>query len=501
MIKSYSYIIVCISLFCLQLSNVWQGIDVGSDFWEHAAVVKELSRNLWQPQNPIIGGHIPHAFFSPYTVLIAIISITTGLDPISSLTYFGFINLTLILFSLYRFIKSIFPSDNQTIATISLLFMLFFWGAQPASWSGFYHILTYKYILSYPSAFAFGLSLLSLSIIQDTNHSLTINKKIVVIILSTVVFITHPLTALFLFVGIISSIWILHQNSLIHTGIKSALIIVPSLILAWLWPYYDFVSLSSGQTYNFNEMSKELYRNAIIGYWPLLLLIFSIPYLFKNKSVRYLIVSMILLGILYVIAFLLKKYGFGRVIANIMFLGQCLMGFLVVDHFKKATPIKKRNAFFGFLSVLMIISISINFVSFKKAFVFGKKTDLTYYQKFSFLEETVPANAIILSDLYTSWIIPTFSGKVIPSRHPIYWVDDLYERNDEINHFFDSEICWLDKVDILKKRKPDYILINIKNTPLPKKQIHLIQKQGTIVHNKNQLILVQINPRKEFLYQ
>jgi hypothetical protein len=118
----------------------WNG-----DFWEHSAVVNELSKNFFHPNNPIIKSEIPHAFFSPYSIFVALFSKITNLNAIQSLECFAFFNLIFFLISYHLFCKTFFKDNYIIVAPLSLFFILVFWGEGPFMWSGFLYILIEKY--------------------------------------------------------------------------------------------------------------------------------------------------------------------------------------------------------------------------------------------------------------------------------------------------------------------------------------------------------------------
>jgi len=44
------------------------------DFWEHSAVVRELSTHLLHPKHPQLLLDAPHPFYSPYAVMVALLA-------------------------------------------------------------------------------------------------------------------------------------------------------------------------------------------------------------------------------------------------------------------------------------------------------------------------------------------------------------------------------------------------------------------------------------------
>ena len=92
----YSFFIISAVLVIFEITLILRGQWSG-DFWEHSAVVSELSKDLIHPGNPIVNLNIPHAFFSPFSLFVAFFSRITGLNSIQSLEYFAFFNLLFFL--------------------------------------------------------------------------------------------------------------------------------------------------------------------------------------------------------------------------------------------------------------------------------------------------------------------------------------------------------------------------------------------------------------------
>ncbi|MBS1668452.1 MAG: hypothetical protein JST58_13835 [Bacteroidetes bacterium] len=67
---------------------------------------------------------------------------------------------------------------------------------------------------------------------------------------------------------------------------------------------------------------------------------------------------------------------------------------------------------------------------------FSTSGDIGYYRKFDFLRTTIHDDDIVLSDAQSNWIIPSFNGKVIWSIHPLYWLNDIYQRRADVKSFF-----------------------------------------------------------------
>src|SRR5579864_8269628 len=76
------------------------------DFWEHAAVVRELARHPFNPHHPILLIDKPHAYFTLYSLGVAIFSRLSGLGPVSALKIGGLVNLVVLLAAFPLFVRA-----------------------------------------------------------------------------------------------------------------------------------------------------------------------------------------------------------------------------------------------------------------------------------------------------------------------------------------------------------------------------------------------------------
>jgi hypothetical protein len=488
-IYRYSFILFASLLVIFETIQISKGQWFG-DFWEHSAVVKELSRHLAHPNNPIIKTHIAHAFFSPYSICVAIFSIITKLNSIQSLECFAFFNLVFFLIAFYLFCLAIFKENHNITATLGLVFILFFWGREPFAWSGFYDILMLHNDLPYPSTFAISLAFLILSMIAKDQVQKHYYKTLIIIILSAIVFITHPTTAIFLFVGIIALNFTFNNYSLKQCIIKSAIIIVPSLILCLLWPYYHIIDLLFGNNIDFHSDSKVLYSGVLRINWPLLLILPGILLIKRDKVIIFFLTAMSLMALIFLGGYVFKIYGVSRLISTIMMFGQILMGYMVALLIKESRLYGK--VYLTILSVSFVTSLYLNRPALYKTLNPFENWSIDYYNKYNFLRNVVGPDDIILSDPKSNWIIPTYNGKVISSIHPIYWINDINQRRMDIKSFFINANSDSTRKTIIQKYQPNYLLIDYTSVHFNYPTIKWLNSIGISVYKGHQLELIKI---------
>ena len=490
------YLFVAVPLIVFELLYISHGQWVG-DFWEHSAVVNELSRHLVHPNNPIIKSSIPHAFFSPYALLVAVFSRITHTNSIQSLACFAVFNLFFFLFSFYFFCKSVFRENHNLIAALSLIFMLFFWGQDPYRWSGFYHIMVLNLVLPYPSTFAISISFLILSIIARNNIQNYYSKQALLIILSAVVFITHPTTAIFLFIAIVSLNFSYNNNSIKQCILKSAIIIIPSLILCLFWPYYHVIGLLHGNISDFQNDSGSLYSRVFKVIWPILFILPGLFFISKDRTAKFFFSTLFVMLVVFTFGYLFKIYGVSRLMSNIMMFAHFTIAYLIV--FLMRGYKLYRNVYAAIVVIAMTASIYYNYNNFNYAFPTALKSDnvnysnnVNYYDKYNFLNDFVQPDDIIFSDASSNWYIPSFSGKVIASNHPLYWIKDIGERRADVATFFEKETPDSLRERMIKKYQPDYLLINYADVHFDSSTIQWLKTIGNDVYEKNQLELIKI---------
>lgn len=493
-LKKNSYLVLASFLIIFEFIQITKGQWVG-DFFEHAAVVKELSQNLFHPKNPIIRSEIPHAFFSPYAVVVAAFSKFTGLSSIHALTCFAFFNLIFFLYCLYFFSKSIFQKKHGLIASLSLIFTMLFWGESPFIWSGFYHIFGLHYILPYPSTFALALSLLTLGLVSKNNSK----YYPIIIFCNAVVLITHPTTAVILFTAIVAMCFCFKGYSLKQYIVNTTTLTLPSVVLSMFWPYFNIFDLLIGNNsaLDFNTSSVVVYSDIFKKNWPILLAVPSLIYSKYHSKAVFLALSVAMLVLFYLAGYIFNFYGISRVISGAILFSHILIAYTVVLLLDK--PKIVHRYYLSFLLLSFVISISLNFSQLGRvvAKIFKEK-DIEYYHKFSFLKSEVNSTDIILSDNRSNWYIPSYNGKVISSscadecKHPLHWIDDYKDRRNAIDSFFMKESSDSLKLILIKTYNPDYILINYSNIDISDSTYKWIKRLGQITYKKNNFELLKL---------
>jgi len=487
MLYSYPFYIASSILFLLEGAKIARN-EWGGDFWTHSAVVHELSFHLLHPKNPIIKSEIPHAFYSPYSLLVASFASLTHFNTIRVLEIFAYFNLAFFLVSFYLFTKSIFKEHRQLLACAGLVLMLLFWGADPPGWSGFYHLIVLKDVLPYPSTFAMSLAFFVLSILSR-KPSLNFFKTVFVIILSSVILISHPTTFVFLFLSTIALYRSFHSLSIPVTLAKTAVVILPSLLLCLLWPYFNIIDLFTRDNAIFHQESKVLYQDIPEKVWPAAAALPALIFFKKDRVFNFLSLSIAIMLVVYVAGDLTGKYGLSRLLSPIMIYGDLLIIYFIFYLFKTNTNLFKVYL----LSCLtgLILCVYINRALLTRTLDLLKPPQTHYYSRYAFLQKIVNRYDLILSDTNSNQYIPTFSGKVISFRSPLYWVNDINERKASVISFFNPSTSDTLRQTIINNYHPDYLLID-QSSKLTDSTLLWLKRNGRAVYAEDELLLITL---------
>ena len=476
------------------------------DFWQYSAVVKELATHPLSPEHPQLKITKPHVFFSPYLLLVGLSSRLGGMTPLDALAIAGISNLLLLLLSIRQFIRSFFDKFHDAIGFYALLLILFLWPARTWSWGGFIHFGMLDFALSYPATFAVACTFLIFTLYH---RALIHQNKILILltgVLTAVILLTHLPTAVVTLIGILAIS--LHVYNII--GVRAlamgVVLIIAAISLACLWPYYSFfdlVTLNSGGKTSTTPKTLIFYERAYLIWPTVVLLPFALPLLKSRlRANRFDALSLMLCGTVlayalgYGVGYFTGLYVLGRTISFIAIFLQIALA----ARLAQLEAAMRGGKLWPSLPVMLVCAIIISTVSFNwpnkhalaQAFM-GFQGLRHSYEDYETLSRYVEQDDVVLSDIQTSWIIPTFAGKVISSKPSISFDYGYSERRNDLKTFFLNGVNNREKTAILDKYRVDYIFIN-KNRI---EEAEIYSNFGNVLYEDHKFLLIKPLPEIE----
>lgn len=205
-----------------------------------------------------------------------------------------------------------------------------------------------------------------------------------------------------------------------------------------------------------------MYQQVLCKIWPSLI---GVPLIInsgvRSSKHRPLLIMLIFLILIYIAGAVSGKYSYGRVISYIVF----ILHIVMAEHFAIfEAKIAVNNALA--LSQRLIITASVTFFALFLSFIPLKETlrraffkKKPSYEAYLFLSKVVGQYEVVFADKITSWIVPTFGGKVVVAAHPLAFVPDQYVRDSDVTQFFSPDTADTTRRQILQKYNTDYLLL------------------------------------------
>ncbi len=470
-----------------------------SDGPEHGAAVRELARNFVHPSDPMLAHHPGNSpRFVPSILVMALAMRLTGLDVLTVLKLFLPLCFSLFLVASALFATEYFDDAHQAPWTLAAL--LFLWGA---GWMGAnaYMFSAILYTAYFPSLVAFSLSLLALyfqlCFLRGGNRA----PFIALVLSGSIAFVNHPPTGIFFF--ICSGLLYLERGVAFRKAAGYFLVTAAAtFLLTALWPYHDFFSnlltIASGKmadTADYRLTRHYLYAKPLLRSGPALagipLLLFALPRRYLLLTGGFILFSAAYgLGYFFEISLAERFIFFIVCLLQLAFSRSCREWFSG-GYSRGAHGLKTTAA--RFLVLLLIAGALIQGRLVYREFLLPAFADSPDHRTFGYLSPNrlqrelgrhLKAGDVVLSDLYTSWSIPVYTGaKIIALYHTAPHVRDNRERVKALETFFNPATSTEERLAILKRYGVTHIVLNYQIAGI--KIEPALQKAGfkVIAHN------------------
>jgi hypothetical protein len=391
------------------------------------------------------------------------------------LKLFEIAGLAFFLISAALFGNEYFNDRGQ--APWSIACLLFLWGL---GWNGTnaYMFSAILYTAYYPSVISFSLAFLALYFqlrFMRSKHPGFLSAAIAVGALS---FANHPVTGIFFLVC--SALLYLEQEGLNKkTVFCFALTLMAVLCLTALWPYYNFWDalkrVAAGEMRNTMDYSltrQYLYSTPLLRAGPALIGIPIVIFYFTQR--RYLLLwgGCAVFGFIYLAGYFVTISLAERFIFFIMCLLQLASSRLArqwfaaaslpVISFKKKLMVVLLAALAGggvLQSALVIKEFMYPCFSFPAGSLFPRyvNPNSMHHELGNYLHE----GDVVLSDLYTSWSVPVYTGaKIVALFHTAPHIKDNPTRIRDVETFYSASATNAVRKEIIKKYGVTQIFLN-----------------------------------------
>ncbi|MBN1795975.1 MAG: hypothetical protein JW804_04820 [Sedimentisphaerales bacterium] len=518
--RTYWLLAVIVLVFLVVTSLNYPLNQYGHDYWEHSASLKELSAHPFTPRNPHINSGVPSPRYTVYLLFWAIVQNVFNTNVFQTMALMSIVNTVILLTGLYYFVREYFR--DSALPLYVLVVMLFFWG-KGFNWSNEYQLRSLIYSISYPSSFSFACFFWGAYFIVKYQRIGGAAMYVLSVLLGWVTFLCHPPTAAPLFLTAVV-LAVIERNVCFKRRLFIAAMPFISVLLSLLWPYFSMYNLFLGTApSNIVKSSLEvvtiplerhpLHSTALLKrLGPALLGVIFIWNFAVRKKYWLVSICFVVCGFIYAASwFYPVPMGHRFIFFTVFYMHLAIA--LGLRELKLFTGSSIKQAMFGIgdaaVVKLLFISLTICAVLYnvnlvRKSYIYdlrlskgtGVSMDdfqsLDIVERFSFLEEIIGPYDVVMADEKTSWVLPSFCGKVIsvPERHENPLIADSMQRRRDHAEFFEQGTTTEQRANLLDKYDVSYILIN--NDLVDPQIAAEIEKLGTAIITKNNLTLIKI---------
>lgn len=448
-----SYVALCAP----NRDSVW-----GADAWEHHRAVVVLSHQLWRPGNPTYATDEPSIRYSPYSVALALICRATGADAYHVLTAAAVVNTALLVVSLHLLLR---VYGMTAIGPYVLVVMVSLYGSAPGYASTF-ALADLPWHQVNPSALSFALAPLMWAWLRSTAAQPRAGAAVAgLALLGALATLTHGHTGVFAFIGLAAVAVSAPAAARVRLLRRFAFAGLGALLLCLAWPWFSFLAAV------FNGQDRTYWFNAFIT--KHMLTVWCAPALFcfpvllslrRNELARFCLIGAATCYLLVLIGILIQSPVLGRLPLPALILLHIPIAQYVHQHglFWPQTWRKLARDLFSFnpavaapasIKVILVAVLAYCLLpqlatipsdpALARSYVAPMlgKADKQFQlrSKFKDLLQPVGPRDVVLSDLVTSWPVPSFRGRIVAALHYESFTPDQTQRQEDLEAFFAAE--------------------------------------------------------------
>ena len=430
-----------------------------ADAWEHLSVLHALTADLWNPGNPTYAMDVPSVRYSPYFVGLALLCRLSHIDPYSALSFAAVLNTSLLILGIRLFLSSF----DEAVSAGAVLFVAVTLYGRPPGYANSIALSDLPWLAVNPSAFSLPLVLISWSIFRRIAfRSRGAVEWLVISMLLACAVLDHAMTGAFGLMGLFILAIAGDRQARWSMTLVAASAAAFAIGIAFAWPWFSFLSAvrsTRDRDYWFNPyILKRMFTS-----WcaPAVLCgLFALP-LRSRPLIRTCLLGGALSLVIGLLAWAIKSPTFARFPLVGMIYFQFATGVFVHDS-ELLRPSRWPKLVRQLLSTdsstenraILQITVAIFLVYFlipqlvliaKEPYLARKyvakiagRSEKIEYPRPALRELLGPVGPrdVILSDVDTSWQIPSTRGKVVAALHFELFVPDQVQRTTDLNSFF-----------------------------------------------------------------
>jgi hypothetical protein len=452
--------------------------DIGIDFWEHVASVKQLMTDPIHPLHPQYLSHDPSRQYMPWYLLMGMLGRAFGWAPLRVMAAAAILTTVLWLVAIRLFFQEYFENSWASLAGLTCLF--FMWGT-PWVWSSFYNFRSYLTTAAYPSSFVFGLTFIvwwvGIRAMRCSSHRRW--APVAMSLLVALALLVHQLSACFAVAGLIC----LLVGDIPGQWRRKVMLIFSALVgmaSTAAWPYFNpWQIIVKDQVWN--PLWAPL--GAARFYQPLQVFACIGPAFAGSVGIVIFALRRVHLAVVLGFVGALLAYLLGNLFRNPMthralilvilclHMGLSWLLFTALGGGRRAALARWR-ALLATVAIIVvahlaIVSLEIADIAFPHSIIqrLSIHRHLDVVGSFKILGSYLSPNSVALATPEVCKALPAFQGRVVS----VYWTSPLVrddeQRGWDSERFFSQEMPLNERREIIARYRVTHIIFQSKDVP------------------------------------
>jgi len=471
------------------LCTGWRDGIPQADAWEHHRAIVALTENIRYPGNPTYATEDRSIRYSPYTVAQALLCRATGWAPYDVLSAAAVVNTLLLVVGVWVLLAEF---GEAASAAAALIVMVSLYGGAPG-YASSYALADLPWHQVNPSALAFALTPYNWVLFRRSARARWIGPAFVVATaLTTVALLDHAMTGASTLVGLLVIALTLPPTRRPRALLNLALLVAIAAVLCTLWPWYDFIAAARSRRDNDYWYDEQiLFVMLTVWCWPAYLCGFA-ALAVRRPLVRTLLLGAAVCLALSLLAFALRSPVLARLPLPALIFVHLPIGVFCHESglLRGATwPRRLRALFVGesaklypaIVEVIVAVMLGCGLIPQLVQVVttpylagpylaplLGQPTRLVRLKApMDHLLRRIAAHDVVLSDMITSWPLPSSRGRIVAALHYEFFVPGQALRTADVKAFFAERASNRDRLAIVRKYHVRWIVLNNALLPRP----------------------------------
>lgn len=504
----------------------------GADYWEHTALLTEWLENFSRPGNPQVDAPALSPLFMPYFWVLTLVGRTFGIAAEALLAGAAVVNFLLLVVGLKLFTQSYFRNAWAPVVAFIVLFT--FWGA---AWNldNVYQLRSLFFVASYPSTFAFALSLFAfwtaLMLLRGV-LPLAVMAPVLGVLLALQL-LCDPVTGVFGLTG--CALLIITETAAMRGTVPAALLaLLVGVVATELWPYFsltklmlglydgsavawlgDSESLSLRERFARGDWAHPLYelRMIVAGLGVALLGVPVLLWLLVRREHMFIVLGACAMALPYALNLFVEVPSAPRYLLFVATYLQLAIVWAWLRLFEAWNEIPRPAlarplALASVAGAVLMLAGNVWLATLE----FGGTTFNT--RALSVVPHSSPAqpgekpaefyarllapvaddDAVILATADAGWPVPAVRGKIVVLKNPNPLVADQRARYKDATDFFFRPVSSVRRAEIVQRYGADYVLLDLDNPSRHDDVTRWLIDNATVVSSAGSYRLLEVSP-------